>query len=73
MEWENPDSKKESFTASVSKVGNSRGKIDGDESPRDAIIRELREETGIVGVKPKLVGKFFVKYSEFDFTYTISN
>lgn len=48
------------------------GKLDGKETPTEAVIRETGEETGIILSEP--VGffkKFFVRFSDMDFIYNL--
>jgi 8-oxo-dGTP pyrophosphatase MutT (NUDIX family) len=57
-----------------SKWGVPAGKIDPtDKTLKAAVEREVNEETGIDlhGVKVDYFGKFFVRYTEFDFIYHI--
>ncbi len=51
--------------------GVPAGKIDEGESPINALLRELKEETGIVITESQLAyfDKLYVKYPEFDFVY----
>ncbi len=53
--------------------GSPAGKIEGSETPDEAILRELHEETGINLKKDRITyfGKVFVRYSEYDFIYHI--
>jgi 8-oxo-dGTP diphosphatase len=49
------------------------GKIEKNETPRQAIAREVFEETGILIPKKNFVHfkKYFIKYSDFDFIYDV--
>ncbi|MBI2474241.1 MAG: NUDIX hydrolase [Candidatus Taylorbacteria bacterium] len=53
--------------------GMPAGKVEKDELPEEAILRELREETGMAPSKEKVryFDRFFVKYPEYDFVYHI--
>ncbi len=53
--------------------GVPAGKLNEPEKPQEAIIRELREETGIeAGAKQISFGsKVFVRYPDYDFVYHI--
>jgi len=53
--------------------GVPAGKIEKDESPIDAVCREITEETGYNNFKilPELTHTIFVKYSDYDFIYYI--
>ncbi|MBN1502404.1 NUDIX hydrolase [Candidatus Woesearchaeota archaeon] len=53
--------------------GLPSGKIEGDETPKDAVIREIEEETNIVvsGKDLKYLGKVYVRYPDGDFIYHI--
>jgi 8-oxo-dGTP diphosphatase len=55
------------------KWGVPAGKIEGNETPEDAVLRELQEETGILLKKDKIkyFGKVYVRYPEYDFIYHI--
>lgn len=39
------------FCGAMSNCSNKQGGIDGSENPRDAAVRELREETGVTSAE----------------------
>ncbi|MBR9704159.1 NUDIX hydrolase [Candidatus Pacearchaeota archaeon] len=51
--------------------GHPAGKIDPGEDPLQAILRETKEETGLILNPHRLgyIGELFVRYPKFDFTY----
>ncbi|MDP3026269.1 MAG: NUDIX hydrolase [Nanoarchaeota archaeon] len=51
--------------------GGPSGKIESNETPEKAVIREIKEETGIkIGERQlKSYGKLFVHYPNYDFIY----
>ncbi len=53
------------------KWGVVAGKLDAGESPKQAMVRELREETGIEITEGKLeyFTSLFVRYPDYDFVY----
>lgn len=52
--------------------GMPSGKVEAGETPDVAVVREIREETGIVLQRsPKLFRTVYVCYPEFDFVYHI--
>ena len=53
------------------KLGLPAGKINKEENSLEALIREVREETGIDIQEDKLFsnGKLYVRYPEYDFVY----
>lgn len=55
------------------KWGVPAGKMEVDELPEDAVIRELQEETGIDMKREnmKYFGKVYVRYPDYDFIYHI--
>ena len=55
------------------KWGVPAGKVDPGETPLDAMVRELWEETGILATSEKhsYFGKLYVRYPNYDFVYHI--
>ena len=56
------------------KWGVPAGKVEKNETPKEALVRELREETSFVLKEEKKLlyfGKMFVKHPAYDFTYHI--
>ena len=56
------------------KWGVPAGKVEAGETPKTALVRELREETSFVLKEEKNLlyfGKMFVKHPAYDFTYHI--
>lgn len=53
--------------------GPPAGKINESESPTEAMVRELQEESGITALENELKhsGKFLVRYPEYDFVFHI--
>jgi 8-oxo-dGTP diphosphatase len=64
-----PESKKDN----PSKWGSPAGKIDSGETAKEAVVREVFEETGL-HLNPEeiiFVERAYVQYNEFDFVYDI--
>ena len=51
--------------------GMPAGKIDSDENRLDAVVREVKEETGLSISNPDYFKTVYVKYPEFDFIYSM--
>jgi len=49
--------------------GLPSGKIDPGETPHQAMVREIREETGLMFDKVELLKEYAVRYDEYDFKY----
>jgi len=64
-----PETKKEN----PGKWGSPAGKIDSGETPTEAVIREVFEETGLHFHSEKIVfiKRTYVRYNDFDFVYDI--
>ncbi len=55
------------------RYGIPGGKIDPGEGPLEAVLREVREETGLILTKEQVHfrKKFYVRYPEYDFVYHV--
>jgi len=51
--------------------GVPAGKVDRGEDLKTALVREVKQETGLQVVSPNFVGKVYVRYPDYDFTYFI--